>query len=139
MSGNLAAKEALLAEAEALLPATDMGAAKAALRGIEERWEAAGPVPRADLERVEGRLRRVSESIRKAEDTRWKRTNPEGLARAQTAVDQLVSGLAKLEAELARARERGDAKAAETVQESIEARRAWLAGAENVLEEFRAN
>ena len=48
LSGNLAKKEALLVEAEALLPVTDLGAAKAGLRGVEERWEAAGHVPRGD-------------------------------------------------------------------------------------------
>ena len=34
-------------------------AAKAALRGIQDRWEAAGKVPRADLERVEKRMRKT--------------------------------------------------------------------------------
>ena len=40
------AKEELLDEAEALLPVTDYRAARSALRGIQERWEAVGPVPR---------------------------------------------------------------------------------------------
>jgi len=136
LASNLATKEALLVEAEALLPVTDVAAAKTALRGIEERWEAAGQVPRADLDKVEGRLRRVTEAIRKSEDTRWKRTNPEGMARAQAAVDQLQSVIAKLEVDLAKARERGDAKAATAAQESIQARRTWLAGAEAALAEF---
>jgi hypothetical protein len=136
MASNLAAKEALLTQAEALLPVTDVAGAKVALRGIEERWEAAGQVPRADLEKVESRLRRVADAIRKSEDTRWKRTNPEGLARAQAAVDQLQSVIAKLEADLAKARERGDAKAVSAAQEAIEARRTWLTGAEAALEEF---
>jgi hypothetical protein len=136
MASNLAAKESLLVEAEALLPVKDVAAAKSALRSLEERWEAAGQVPRADLERVEGRLRRVAETIRKAEDTRWKRTNPEGLARAQAAVDQLQSVLAKLEADLAKARARGDAKAIREAEEAIEARRTWLTGAEAALAEF---
>jgi hypothetical protein len=136
MASNLAAKEALLGEAEALLPVSDVGAAKSALRGIEERWEAAGQVPRADMERVEGRLRRVAETIRKAEDTRWKRTNPEGLARAQAAVDQLLAVISKLETDLAKASDRGDARAVKAAEEAIEARRTWLAGAESALAEF---
>ena len=136
LAGNLTVKEGLAAEAEALLPVTDVGAAKAALRGIEERWEAAGHVPRSDQERVEGRLRRVAETIRKAEDTRWKRTNPEGLARAQAAVDQLNTVIGKLQADLAKATAKGDERAARAAQDSIDARREWLAGAEAALAEF---
>ena len=136
LSDNLAAKEALLAEAEALLPVTDLAAAKTALRVVEERWEAAGHVPRADQERIEGRLRRVAETIRKAEETRWTRTNPEGLARAQAAVDQLGEVIAKLEADLGKAHASGDERAVRAAEESLEARRAWLAGAEAALAEF---
>ena len=81
-------------------------------------------------------LRRVAETIRKAEDTRWKRTNPEGLARAQAAVDQLNTVIGKLQADLAKATAKGDEKAARTAQDSIDARREWLAGAEAALAEF---
>ena len=56
--GNLALKEALLEEAERLVPVRDAQAARAALRDIQDRWEAAGKVPRADLGRVEARLAR---------------------------------------------------------------------------------
>lgn len=136
LSDNLGAKEALLAEAEALLPVSDLAAAKTALRVVEERWEAAGHVPRADQERIEGRLRRVAETIRKAEETRWTRTNPEGLARAQAAVDQLGEVIAKLEADLGKAHASGDERAVRAAEESLEARRAWLAGAEAALAEF---
>ena len=41
---NLTVKEELLTEAEALLPVTDVEAAKSALRGIQDRWERAGKV-----------------------------------------------------------------------------------------------
>ena len=139
LSGNLAVKEALLVEAEALLPVTDVAAAKAALRSLEERWEAAGHVPRADQERVEGRLRRVAETVRKSEETRWRRTNPEGLARAQAAVDQLGEVLAKLEAQRAKAAARGDERAVREAEDSIAARRTWLEGAEAALAEFSAD
>src|SRR3954469_24527374 len=63
---NLAVKEALLTEAEALLPVKDLAAAKEALRGIQERWEAAGKVPRADMDRIEKRIRKVEQVVRDA-------------------------------------------------------------------------
>ena len=45
-------------EAERLVPVRDAQAARAALRDIQERWEAAGKVPRTDLGRVEARCER---------------------------------------------------------------------------------
>ena len=60
LTDNLKAKQALLAEAEALVPVTDLKAAKGSLRLIQERWEKAGHVPRADRDEIEGRLKRVT-------------------------------------------------------------------------------
>ena len=45
---HAAVKSQLLEEAAKLVPVTDVRAARAALRGIQERWEQAGPVPRQD-------------------------------------------------------------------------------------------
>ena len=103
------AKQQLLAEAQALLPVTDMRAARAALRGIQERWEQIGAVPRDAREHLESGLRRVEDAVRKAEETQWRRSNPEALARAEGTVDQLRSTIAQLERQLAQARDRGDA------------------------------
>ena len=136
MSHNSAAKEALAAEAENLLPVTDTTAARAALRSIRERWEAAGQVPRGDRDRLDGRLRKVEDAVRAAEDGRWKRTNPEGRARAQAAVDQLNATIGKLEKSLAAAEQANDAKAAAGARESIAARQEWLERAQAALAEF---
>src|SRR5690606_4948473 len=65
---NLKAKEALLVEAEALtIDEEHLESAKAELRRIQERWDAAGKVPRNDLRRVEGRLRAVEQKVRELE------------------------------------------------------------------------
>ena len=58
---NLVVKEALLAEAESLLPVTDIEAAKTTLRVIQEKWERAGKVPRPDVERLERETASASE------------------------------------------------------------------------------
>lgn len=135
-AANLAAKEALVAEAEALLPVTDVASARTALRGIEERWEQVGHVPRADRDRVESRLRRVEEAVRSAEETRWRRSNPEARARARAVVDQLTAGIEKLERDLERARAAGDQRAVAAAEESLAARRTWLDQAQRALAEF---
>jgi hypothetical protein len=130
------AKQQLLDQAQALLPVTDVRAARSALRGIGERWEQIGAVPRDTREHLESGLRRVEEAVRKAEETQWRRSNPEALARAEGTVAQLRTTIAQLEERLAKARERGDAAAVQTAEEALTARRAWLEEAEHTLAEF---
>jgi hypothetical protein len=134
--GNLAVKEELLVEAEALLPVTDLDAAKTSLRSIQERWDAAGKVPRGDLERVEKRMRRVESAVRDAEDARWKRTNPEAAARAQSLLDQLEGSVAAIEAEVAEAEAAGKEAKAASARERLAAQQEWLAQARANLDEF---
>ena len=133
---NATAKQELLDQAQGLLPVTDIKAARAALRGIQERWEQVGAVPRDAREHLESGLRRVEDAIRRAEENHWRRSNPEALARAEGTVAQLRSAIAQLEQQVARARDRGDTSAARTAEEALTARRSWLAEAENTLAEF---
>ena len=133
---HAAVKAKLLEEAEALLPATDLRAARTAMRSIQERWEKAGPVPRDARDRLESGLRRVEDALRKAEDTQWRRSNPEALARAEGTVAQIRAAIGQLERQLAQARERGDEKAEAQAAEALSARRAWLEEAERTLAEF---
>jgi Domain of Unknown Function (DUF349) len=74
LRAHAAVKEQLLTEAQALLPVTDLRAARTALRGIQERWEQAGPVPREMREQLESGLRRVEDAVRKAEENQWRRS-----------------------------------------------------------------
>ncbi len=133
---HAAVKERLLAEAEKLLPVTDARAARATLRGIHERWEQAGAVPRDEQEKLEGGLRRVEEAVRKAEDSHWRRSNPEALSRARGTVEQLRAAISALEAQLEKARARGDEAARQQAQEALEARQSWLEEAERTLAEL---
>jgi hypothetical protein len=133
---NLAAKELLLAEAEALLPVTDPRTARSALRGIHERWEAVGHVPRDARARVEARLAAVDDAVRGAEESQWKRTNPEARARAAAAVAQLQAAIAGYESQAAKALAAGNEKKAREATEAAAARREWLVEAEKTLAEF---
>lgn len=136
LRGNAEIKEQLLTEAQKLLPVTDWRAARSALRGIEERWEAAGQVPRDSRDQLEQGLRKIEEAVRRAEEAQWKRSNPEALARAEGTVNQLRAAITSLEAQLARASEHGDARAIGNAEEALAARRSWLAEAERTLAEF---
>ncbi len=133
---NLTVKEALLTEAEALLPVKDVTEARSALRRIQDSWDAAGKVPRADLSRIEGRLRAVEQRIRDAEQNRWARSNPQARARAQDAVDQLERALSDLRADRDRAAAKGDDRGVQQAEAAIEARTQWLEQARRTLDEF---
>jgi len=136
LRANAGVKEQLLADAQALLPVTDWRAARSALRGIQERWEQAGPVPREARDGLEGGLRKVEDTIKRAEDAQWKRSNPEAVARAQGTVDQLRAAISALESQLAKAQARGDQAGISKAEEAITARRSWLAEAERTLAEL---
>ncbi|AOT04780.1 DUF349 domain-containing protein [Arthrobacter sp. U41] len=123
---NLVVKEALLAEANELLPIKDLAAAKKALQSIRDRWEEAGKVPRADMGRVEAGLRKVEDAVRHAEDENWKRSNPETKARTNSALTQLESAIAGLRDDLAKAEKAGDERKIKVAREALEAREAWL-------------
>jgi len=133
---NLQTKQALLVEAEGLLPVTNASAARAALRRIQDRWAQAGKVPRDAMREVEGRLRAVEEAVGKAQEEAWRRSNPEARARASSTVAQLRDSIAALEAEHEAAETAGDTGRAAAAQEALSARREWLEQAERTLAEF---
>jgi hypothetical protein len=125
-SANLAVKEALVAEAQALLPIQDLAATKKALQSIRDRWEEAGKVPRGDMGRIEAGLRKVEEAVREAEEEKWRRSNPETKARTNSALSQLESAIAGLKDDLAKAEKAGDQRRIKAAREALEARQAWL-------------
>ncbi len=132
-TANLKVKEELLAQAQALLPVRNLDQAKAALRSIQEKWDAAGKVPRADIDRMERGMRRVESAVREAEDKKWASSNPEFNARAQSMLTQLESAIEGLQADLAKAEASGDAKKIAKAKEALDARQAWLAQVRNGL------
>ena len=125
-SANAERKEALLLEAEALLPVRDLQAAKSAFRSIAQRWDTAGKVPRERIKELEGRMRRVEQAIRGSEDDEWRRTNPEARARAADTVAQLESSLADLRTQQEKALAAGNERKAADATAAIEARESWL-------------
>lgn len=132
---NLTAKLALVVEAEAI-DTSDLRAAKVALRSVQERWEGIGHVPRADKERVEARLRRVEDKLRKGDQEQWRRTNPEARARAEATTAQFQTSLDRLQDELQKAQAAGDEPAAADLSSRIESTQALLDAARTAAAEF---
>jgi hypothetical protein len=135
-AANAEAKEKLLLEAEALVPVTDLEAAKKAFRDIAERWDAAGKVPRDRMKELEGRIRKVEQAIRGVEDEQWRRSDPEKSARADDMVSKLQQAIEKVEADLEKARAAGNERKVRDLEANLESRRAFLETARRASDEF---
>lgn len=135
-AANAEVKQALLVEAEALLPVTDLAAAKRAFREIAEKWDAAGKVPRDQIKPLENRIRKVEQEIRALEDAEWRKSDPEKSARADGMVGQLEDAIAKIEKDLEKARAAGNEKKVRDLEENLESRRQFLEMARKTASEF---
>ncbi|MEU9333460.1 DUF349 domain-containing protein [Streptomyces sp. NPDC048290] len=135
-SENLKLKEELAGEAEKILPVTDLKAARAAFRQLNERWEAIGHVPRDARPKVEGRMHAVERAIQEAEEAEWRRTNPEARARAAGLTGQLQAAVDKLGKQIEQARAQGNDARADKLQKELEGRQALLDQALKGLQEF---
>jgi hypothetical protein len=133
---NLAAKEQLVVEAEKLLPVTELKAARAAFRAINERWEAIGHVPRDARPRIEGRMHTVERALADSEEAEWRRTNPEVRARAAGLTGQLQAAVDKLRDQVDAARSAGNTAKADKLAAELEGRQALLDQALKGLQEF---
>ncbi|WP_051210108.1 DUF349 domain-containing protein [Rathayibacter toxicus] len=125
-SENLTLKLALLDEAEQLLEEQHHEKAKRALLSIQEHWDAIGRVPREQVRTIEDRLRAVEAHVRRLDEERWKRNNPERQARSEGLTSQLNAAIRKLEEDLEQAQARGDTRAIAQAQEALDARKVWL-------------
>jgi hypothetical protein len=126
---NAKRKEALIAEAEKINPASDLDAARAHLHRIQEKWDEVGKVPRERIRELEGKLRVVEDKVRNAADAQWRRTDPEAEARAA----QFRERVEQFEAQAAKARASGDKRRAEQAEAQAAQWREWLTAAENAV------
>jgi hypothetical protein len=140
-AANAEVKDQLIVEAEALLPITDVDAAKKAFRDIADRWDAAGDaagkVPRDRIKELEGRIRKVEQTIRSVEDDKWRRTDPEKTRRADDMVGKLEAAIASIEADLDKARASGNEKKVKELEENLASRQSFLDMAKQASAEFR--
>ncbi|WP_420123647.1 DUF349 domain-containing protein, partial [Nakamurella sp.] len=127
---NAAKKEELLAEAEKIDPAAGLDQAKARMRTIQERWEAAGKVPRERIRELDQRLKAVEDRIKAAEDRHWRRTDPETEAR----VAQFRARVESFHAQAAKARASGDERKAKQAEAQAKQWEEWLRTAQNAVD-----
>ncbi|MFT4287635.1 DUF349 domain-containing protein [Nocardioides sp.] len=135
-AANAEVKEALLVEAEALLPVTDLATAKAAFRDIADRWDAAGKVPRDRIRDLEARIRKVEQAIKAVEDEQWRKSDPEKSARADDMITKLEAAIAQVEREIEDAKAKGEERKVASLEENLESRRQFLDMARRAAEDF---
>ena len=123
---NAAAKEKLLAEAEAI-DVSDADAARAALRTIGAKWDAVGKVPREKAPEFERRMKAVEKTVRDVAST--PSTDPEAQARA----DQFRVRAEQFESQAAKAEAAGRTKDAEQARASAAQWREWAEAAVQAL------
>ena len=81
-------------------------------------------------------IRRVEQEIRKLEEAEWSKTDPEKSARADDMVSKLREAIAKIEADLDKARAAGNDKKVSSLEADLESRRSFLEMAERTAAEF---
>ena len=135
-AANAEVKDAILLEAEALVPVTDLEAAKKTFRDLADRWDAAGKVPRDRMKELEGRMRKVEQAIRSVEDEQWSRSDPEKSARADDMIGKLESGIAETQAKLDKASAAGDDRRVKDLESELANKQAFLDMARRAAADF---
>ncbi len=135
---NAVVKDAIIIEAEALLPVKDVEATKKAFRDIADRWDAAGKVPRDRIKELEGRMRAVEQAIRSVEDDAWKRSDPEKSARANDMVAKLEDAIGEVERDLEKARAGGNEKKVKDLEDNLASRQSFLEMARRASQDYSA-
>lgn len=124
--GNQKAKAALLVEAEAIDPSTDLPAAQAKLRDVQNRWTATGRAPREVAGEFDRRLDAVAERVKAASEDRWRETS---LSSSPLAI-RLRESVEKLEKKIDRAKQAGKASDVTDLETQLSTQREWLAQSE---------
>jgi len=136
MTANLAKREELIVQIEALVPFTDAKAAKNSFRDLMRTWEKIGITHRDKRAAFDARVAKVEEVIKEAEAEIWRKTDPAAKARAAEVVKQLSESIENYRKIAAKSQAAGNEKKAKEALESAEARTVWLAEAEKHLAEF---
>lgn len=107
---NAAAKDALIAEYDSQIdPTKSLDAAKAKLRELQEKWDEIGFVPRNQVREFEAKISALEKRVSDAEDSEWRRTDPE----AQARVAQFQAKVDDFTAQAEAAEAKGNTKKAE--------------------------
>ena len=137
MAQNLTKREELIAQFEALLPASDVKGAKKKFHDLQEKWDRIGMTERNKRAALETRLEKVKTEIDSLHEEIARRSDPTAIAHANSMVQGLLDAIANYEKQATKAETAGQTAKAMVAREAAAARKAWLAEAEKGLADFK--
>ena len=136
MVENLAKREAMIIEFEALLPITDFKSAKKKFYDLMGKWQKIGMTDRKKRSAFDARIKKVEDEISDLERNHQRKSDPSAKAQANKVVQGLAEAIENYEKQAAKAEAAGQTAKAMVAREAAAARRAWLEQAEKGLTEF---
>jgi hypothetical protein len=136
MVENLAKREAMIVEFEALLPISDFKSAKNKFYDLMGKWQRIGMTDRKKLSTFEARIKKVEDEINELERNFQRKSDPSAKAQANKVVQGLAEAIENYEKQAAKAEAAGQTAKAMVAREAAAARRGWLEQAQKGLTEF---
>lgn len=130
---NATAKDELLAEYDSQIdPAKGLDTARTKLRELQEKWEEIGYVPRGQVRDYEDKIAAVEKRVSEAEESQWRRTDPEAQARA----NQFLLKVKEFSTQAEAAEAKGNAKKAEKLRQQAAQWQEWADTAAKAVEDL---
>ena len=136
MIENLAKREAMIVEFEAILPITDFKSAKKKFYDLMGKWQKIGMTDRKKRAAFDARIKKIEDEISELERNHQRKSDPSAKAQASKVVQGLAEAIENYEKQAAKAEAAGQTAKAMVAREAAAARRAWLEQAEKGLTEF---
>ena len=136
MIENLAKREAMIVEFEAILPITDFKSAKKKFYDLMGKWQKIGMTDRKKRAAFDARIKKIEDEISDLERNHQRKSDPSAKAQASKVVQGLAEAIENYEKQAAKAEAAGQTAKAMVAREAAAARRAWLEQAEKGLTEF---
>ncbi len=136
MVENLAKREAMILEFEALLPITDFKSAKKKFYDLMGKWQKIGMTDRKKRASFDSRIKKVEDEINELERNFQRKSDPSAKAQANKVVQGLAEAIENYEKQAAKAEAAGQTAKAMVAREAAAARRGWLEEAQKGLTEF---
>jgi len=136
MVENLAKREAMILEFEALLPISDFRSAKNKFYDLMGKWQKIGMTDRKKRSAFDARIKKVEDEINELERNFQRKSDPSAKAQANKVVQGLAEAIENYEKQAAKAEAAGQTAKAMVAREAAAARRGWLEQAQKGLTEF---
>jgi len=136
MSENLAKREVMIVEFEALLPISDFKSAKKKFYDLMGKWQKIGMTDRKKRSAFDARVKKVEDEINELERNQQRKSDPSAKAQANKVVQGLAEAIENYEKQAAKAEAAGQTAKAMVAREAAAARRDWLEQAQKGLTEF---